>query len=121
MRKIILVIGIIALFIGMASFSVATSIKNNQLEKNGPGWEYQIFGRIKSYEIKEFKGQQYVECKAIIVRSIWFNVVPGHPNAIMPMTLRNGQIFNIPYDNATIIIHPTIMGNYFIMATGVLN
>ena len=125
MRKKILVIGVIVLFIGTASFSAATSNNEVQLEKKDEAEQcnrvvrYVLFGRIKSYDIIEYDGIQYLECTAIVVRSIWFDVFPEHPNLILPSVLRFGQMFNIPYEGAK-IYGPTSRGNYFISAAGVI-
>ena len=130
MKKTILSVGIITLFIGMVLAPTVASMQADPVETiktisnnkyNGPGWRYILFGRIKSYELKEHDGEEYLECKAIRVNSIWWNVLDKFPNLPLPMNLRFGQMFNIPCNGAKIkIIGPTLLGHYFIIAKGVL-
>jgi hypothetical protein len=116
MRKKILVIGVIALFIGIASFSAATSIDEVKSEKSDYVWQYVTVGRIKNYEIKQENDQEYLECQAILIRSFWWSDnFPDTP--IERDVLRNGEIFNIPKEEVKILV-PTLMGNYFIIASG---
>lgn len=119
MKRVILAVGIAALFIGVSSFSAGTSVKTLEPREDGPGWSYVLFGSIRSYELVEYDGEEYLECRALHVVSFWLNVLRNLPNLPLRMTLRLGQKFNIPYEGAE-IIGPTKLGNYFIMAQGTL-
>ena len=114
-----LAIGIATLFIGMSSFSSGTSVKTLEPREDRPGWHYVIFGSILSYDVVEYNGTEYLECRALHVKSIWLGVLRNLPNLPLGMTLRLGQKFNIPYEGAK-IVGPTKLGNYFIMAQGTL-
>jgi hypothetical protein len=117
MKKVILALGITALFIGMPSILAGSNVTASQDGRED--WHYVIFGYISSYEIIELEGKEYLNCEAIHVKSIWLGVIRGLPNLPVRMVVRFGREFGIPYDGAE-IIGPNRFGHYFIMASGVL-
>jgi len=120
MKKDILVIGVVALFVGLALLPAEASAITSEPEKERPGgWEYFIVGRIKSYEIVDYNGTEYLECKAFRVNWLTWNILERFPKLPLLMNLRFGQQFNIPYEGAN-ITGPTLLGHYFIIARGTL-
>lgn len=119
MKKWKLTISIVALFIGIAFIPAGASVKTEEQEKDGPGWEYLVVGRIKSYEIVEYNGTEYLNCRSVHVKFIIWNIFEKFPRLPVSMKIRFGREFNIPYEGAK-SIGPTILGRYFIVARGVL-
>ena len=117
--KKVLVIGIVALFFGMCAISAGANVSNQEEPVDGPGWRYILVGRIRNYEIVEYNGVEYLNCRAVRVNSIWWNVFEKLPNLPLIMNLRFGQEFNIPYEGAQ-IFGPTLLGHYFLVARGTL-
>ena len=116
MKKGIIAIGLVALFIAMASIPVEAAPQNKDIN---PGWEYLIIGRIRSYEIVEYNGTEYIECRAVRVRFIVWNVSEKFPTIPLVSTLRFGQKFNIPLEGAE-ILGPTLLRRNTIIARGSL-
>ena len=119
MKKGIIAIGIVALFIAMASIPAVASLENNQIKNMGPGWEYLVIGRIRSYEVVDYNGTEYLECRAVRVRFIVWNLSEKFPTVPLVMTLRFGQKFNIPLEGAE-ILGPRFLGRNTIIARGSL-
>ena len=119
MKKSILTIGIIALFVGLALLPAQASAITEEPEEERPGWEYFVIGRIKSYEIVEYNGTQYLHCKAVRVNFFTWNLFEKIPNFPFLMNVRFGQQFNIPYEGAKITEFP-LLDHYFIVARGTL-
>ena len=119
MKKGILAISIVALFIGLALLPAEASAITDQPEKEGPGWEYFVIGRIRSYEIVDYNGTEYLKCKAVRVNFLTWNVLERFPKLPFLMNIRFGKEFCIPYEGAK-IIGPTLLGHYFIVARGTL-
>ena len=119
MKRSIFVVAIVALFIGMALLPVEASVTNDEPERKGPGWEYFVIGRIRSYEIVEYNGTEYLECRAVRVNFFTWNILKNLPKLPLLMNIRFGQQFNIPYEGAK-IMGPTLLGHYFIIARGTL-
>ena len=119
MKRWMLAIGIVALFMGMAFLPAGASLITEEIEREGPGWEYVVVGRIRSYEIIEFNETEYLSCRAVHVRFLTWNVFERFPRLPIKMTLRFGKEFNIPLEGAE-IFGPSLLGRYFIVARGVL-
>ena len=117
MKRWMLAIGIVALFMGMASLPAGANLITKEIEKDGPGWQYIIIGRIRNYEIIEYNGTEYLSCRAIHVRSIFWNVFEKVPRLPIRMTLRFGQKFNIPLEGAK-IYGPNLLGRSLLIARG---
>jgi hypothetical protein len=117
MKKGIIAIGIVALFVGMLSIPAGANPIIEELERNRPGWEYLVIGRIRSYEIVEYNGTEYLECKAVHVRFIVWNVSEKFPTVPLVMTLRFGQKFNIRLEGAE-ILGPRFLRRNTIIARG---
>jgi len=119
MKKDILVISIVALFVGLALLPAEVGAITGEPEKEGPGWEYFIVGRIKSYEIVDYNGTEYLKCKAFRVNWLTWNILERFPKLPLLMNLRFGSEFIIPPEGAN-ITGPTLLGHYFIIARGTL-
>ena len=119
MKKWIVTISIVTLFIGMAFLPAGASDIAEEPEKEGPGWKYFVIGRIRNYEIVEYNGTEYLSCKAVRVRFFTWNVFEKFPRVPIMMTLRFGSVFNIPYEGVK-ILNSGILGRSFIVARGVL-
>ena len=115
MKKGIIAIGIAALFIAVVSIPV---VANPQNKDTGPGWEYLVIGRIRSYEIVDYNGTEYIECRAVRVSFYVWNI---SEDLKFPLRSRHrfGQKFNIPLEGAE-IFGPNRLGRYFIIARGSL-
>ena len=119
MNKLIVTISIVALFIGMAFLTSGASDIAEEPEKEGPGWKYFVIGRIRSYEIVEHNGTEYLSCRAVRVRIFTWNVFEKFPRLPIMMTIRFGSEFNIPYEGVKILDYG-LLGRSFIVASGVL-
>ena len=119
MKKWIVAISIVTLFIGMAFLPAGASAIPEEPEKEGPGWKYFVIGRIKSYEIVEHNGTEYLSGKAVRVRFIAWNIFEKFPKLPIIMTIRFGGEFNIPYEGVK-ILGPGPLGRSFIIASGTL-
>jgi len=88
MKKDILVIGVVALFVGLALLPAEAGAITSEPEKEGPGWEYFIVGRIKSYKIVDYNGTEYLECKAFRVNWLTWNILERFPKLPLLMNIR---------------------------------
>lgn len=120
MKKKILTVGMVILFIGIISISAEASATEQEPQIEGPGWQYFIIGRIKSYEIVEYNGTEYLNCKAVRAKSIFWNVSEKFPRIPIIIKIRSGSEFNIPYEGAKIYGPINLRGHYFIVAKGIL-
>lgn len=118
MKKVLLIIGVITLFIGMTSITSGATVSTLVSQENGPGWQYILFGRIRSYEIIEEDGEKYILGFALHIRGFVWNVFEKYPKLPFP-TRWSYHKFCIPYEG-TEIIGPTPLGNYFLIAKGTL-
>lgn len=127
MKKAILAVGIITLFIGMTFVPTVASMQAKTVDTietisndkfNRPSWPYFLFGRIKNYEIVEAEGKEYILGMALHIRGIILNLFSKFPNLPFLVNWR-WQKFCIPYEGAK-IIGPTLLGNYFFIAKGTL-
>jgi len=119
MKKWILPIFVITLFIGMSVLPASATPILDEPETEGPGWKYFVIGRIKSYEIFDYNGTEYINCTAIHVRIFAWNVFDNFPNLPAIMNFRFQRKFTLPYEGVE-IYGPNVLGRYFIIARGVL-
>jgi len=119
MQKGILVIGVVVLFVGLTVLPAEASAISDEPDRKGPGWEYFVIGLIKSYEIVEWNGTEHIDCKAVRVKMIGWNVFEVMPKLPIIMKVRFGEEFCIPYEGAK-LIGPTHLGYTFIIARGSL-
>ena len=116
-KKGILAISIVVLFVGLALLPAEASAIIDVTKENGSDWEYFVIGRIKSYEIVNYNGTEYIECKAVRVNFFVWNILERFPNLPLLANIRLGKPFCIPYEGAN-IMGPTLLGHYFIVARG---
>ena len=120
MKKFIVVVGIVALFIGMICVPVGANILTKESSHEGPNYRYYIFGKISSYETLDYYGVEYIHAKAVFMFGLILNASKQFPNLRLP-TFFVSEFFDLPTNSANIDIWPVPDSNYYYLrAYGIL-
>ena len=119
MKKWLLTIGIVTLFIGMTFLPSASSTIAEEPEIEGPGWKYFAIGRISNYKIVDVNGTEYIRGRAVRLRVVMWNIFKNHPRVPFVKTFRLFWEFNLPYEGVK-ILKPGLLGRGFLVASGTL-